>query len=186
MSAVTKKKPVVAPVESMIRVVRGQKVMLDSDLAELYEVPTKALNQAVRRNLDRFPEDFMFQLSGEEFALMRSQIVTTSKRRLTNQPFAFTEHGVVMLSAVLNSNRAVQMSLVVVRAFVRMREMIVANKDLAVRIEKLERNHESAGSVIEVLIEDIDKLSKEIHWIKNPPVQPKRRMGFFVGNEDEE
>src|SRR5580658_10485688 len=132
--------------------------MLDTDLATLYEVETKVLNQAVRRNMDRFPEDFMFQLSVEEAESLRSQFVTSNTRRGGRRylPYAFTEHGVVMLSSVLRSprvaqaegplcavkRRSAQMNIFVARAFVRPRELISGNKDLASRIEKLERRHD--------------------------------------------
>src|SRR5215475_10431417 len=153
------------PVESLIRLIRGQKVMLDADLAALYEVPTKRLNEAVKRNLKRFPETFMFRLSREEAASLRSQNATLETglgRYSKYPPLAFTEHGVVMLSSVLNSERAVQMSILVVNAFVRMRELMASNKDIAARVEKLERGQESTASVIEVLAEDIDRLAEEV------------------------
>src|SRR5580692_2528020 len=134
------------PVESLIHLIRGQKVMLDSDLAGLYGVPTKRLNEAVKRNPDRFPTKFMFPLTHKEIASMRSQIAAASKRNIRYQPLAFTEHGVVMLSSVLNSARAVEMSILVVDAFVRMRELIASNKDIAARIEKLERSHDRSAS----------------------------------------
>src|SRR5262245_32325591 len=105
--------------------------MLDADLAEIYEVETKALVQAVKRNLDRFPQDFMFQLTKQEVISMRSQIVTASKRNIRHQPYAFTEHGVAMLSAVLRSKRAVQVSVLIVKAFVRLREMLATHQELA-------------------------------------------------------
>jgi hypothetical protein len=130
--------------------------MLDADLAELYGVPIKRLNEAVKRNPDRFPARFMFQLSVAEANTMRSQFATASRMNVRYQPLAFTEHGVVMLSAVLKSERAVQMSILVVDAFVRMRELVASNKDIAARVEKLERGHERTGSVIEVLVEDIE------------------------------
>src|SRR2546421_11268679 len=134
------------PIERLIHIVRGQKVMLDSDLAVLYGVETRALTQAVRRNTDRFPSSFMFLLSPEEAAHMRSQFVTASKRNIRYQPLAFTEHGVVILSSILNSPRAVQMNIVVVQAFIRMRELIASNKDIAARVEKLERSHDRTAS----------------------------------------
>src|SRR5207249_10373362 len=121
--------------------IRGHKVMRDADLAELYRVETKVFNQAVRRNLKRFPQDFMFRLSKEESSFLRSQIVTLEKGRgrySKYPPLAFTEHGVSMLSAVLNSDRAVQMSILIVRAFVKLREILATHKDLAARMEKLE------------------------------------------------
>ncbi len=155
--------------------------MLDADLAALYEVPTRSLNQAVRRNMSRFPEDFMFQLSKEELENWRSQIVTSNpgaKMGLRRAPYAFTEHGVVMLSAVLTSARAVAMSIAVVRAFVRMRELIATSKDVATRLERLERGHEQTGTVIEVLVEDIDRLAREVRQMKTMPSSPGRKIGF--------
>lgn len=172
------------PVESLIHVIRGQKVMLDSDLAALYEVPTKRLNEAVRRNRSRFPETYMFRLTHEEIAPMRSQIATASKRNIRYQPLVFTEHGVVMLSAVLNSARAVEMSILVVDAFVRMRELIASNKDIAARVEKLERGHDRSASIIEILAEDIDRLAHEVKEMKALPPVTKRRIGFRLGDDD--
>jgi predicted nucleic acid-binding protein len=140
------------PVEGLIHIVRGHKVMLDSDMAALYGVPTKRPNEAVKRNLNRFPPNFMFQLTQDELASLRSQIATSRETRGGRRylSYVFTEHGVVMLSAVLNSERAVQMSVLVVSAFIRMRELIAANKDIAARIDELERGHDRTASVIEV------------------------------------
>jgi ORF6N domain len=174
----TKYVSVPRPVESLIHVIRGQKVMLDRDLAELYGVPTKRLNEAVRRNPDRFPVKFMFQLSAEEANKMRSQIATASKINIRFQPLAFTEHGVVMLSAVLNSERAIQMSILVVDAFVRMRELMASNKDIAARVEKLERSRDRSASVIEILVEDIDRLAHEVKEMKALPTPSRRKIGF--------
>jgi hypothetical protein len=188
MKLVVKKNVTIMPIETLIRVVRGQKVMFDRDLAALYDVETKTLNRAVKRNLERFPDDFMFQLSLSEAESLRSQIVILDSGRgkyPKYAPFAFTEHGVAMLSSVLRSPRAVQMNIAIMRAFVRMRELVATNKEFAVRIDKLERNHQQTNSVLEVLIEDIGNLSKEIDWIKNPPLKPKRRIGYIVGKEDE-
>jgi len=151
--------------------VRGKKVMFDSDLAQLYGVPTKRLNEAVKRNLSRFPETFMFQLTHKEVASMRSQIATASKRNIRYQPLVFTEHGVVMLSSVLNSARAVQVSILVVEAFVRVRALIAANKDLAVRVEKLETGQRQISSIIEVLVDEIEHM-------KALPPPSKRKIGF--------
>jgi len=164
--------------ERQIHTIRGERVMLDADLAALYGVETRALVQAVKRNAERFPDDFMFQLSDSEAAFMRSQSVISSKRGIKYQPLAFTEHGVAMLSAVLKSSRAVAMSIGIVRAFVRMRELVVAHKDLAARIDKLEQGHDRAASVIEVLIEDIDRLAVEVKRMKALPDSPKRKIGF--------
>jgi len=118
-------------IERRIYLIRDQKVMLDSDLAGLYQVPTKALNQAVKRNLTRFPADFMFQLTTRELENWRSQIVTTNpaaKMALRRPPYAFTEHGVAMLSSVLNSERAVQVNIVIMRAFIKLREMLAPTR----------------------------------------------------------
>lgn len=173
------KKPITTrPFESLIHVIRGQKVMVDSDLAMLYGVPTKAFNQAVRRNALRFPQDFMFQLSLEEAAAMRSQFVTASKRNVTIQPLVFTEHGVAMLSAVLRSAQAVEMSIAIVRTFVCMRELMAANESINVRVEKLEHSHRRTSSVIEVLVEDIDRLAHAVKKVKSPPIKAKPRIGF--------
>jgi len=177
----------IAPsVENLIRIIRGEKVMLDADLARLYEVPTKRLNEAVRRNLKRFPANFMFRLSREEAVALRSQIATldTGRGRYSKYPpLAFTEHGVVMLSAVLNSDRAARMSILVVNAFVRMRELIATNRDIAARVEKLERQHDRTASVIEVLVEDIDRLGRKVEQIKAPSPYSRRRIGYITDDD---
>lgn len=130
----------VEDIGSRIRLIRGQKVVMDSDLALLYGVPTKVLNQAVKRNTERFPEDFIFQLSENEEESLRSQIVTSNGRGGRRyMPYAFTEHGAVMLANVLRSKRAIDMSVYVVRAFIRLREMISRNHELAEKIDELER-----------------------------------------------
>ena len=158
-------------IERRIYLIRGQKVMLDSDLAELYQAPTKVLNQAIKRNRARFPDDFMFQLSPKEAEAMRSQIVTASRRNIRSRPYVFTEHGVAMLSAVLHSQRAVRMSILIVRAFVKMRELLASHKDLAVRVEKLEAAQKEHGSIIGILAEEIDEM-------KRLPEPAKRPIGF--------
>jgi phage regulator Rha-like protein len=167
----------IIPVESIERkiyLIRGHKVMLDSDLAELYQVPTKALNQAVRRNLDRFPADFMFQLNDEELENLRSQIVTSSGshggRRYA--PFAFTEHGVAMLSSVLASKRAIQLNILIVRAFIRLREYLATHKDLARKMEDVERTQQEHSAHIEQIYGCIQRLLEPV------PEPSKRRMGF--------
>jgi hypothetical protein len=159
--------------------------MLDADLAALYGVSTKRLNEAVKRNISRFPAEFMFQLSGAEADSLRSQIATSNERRGGRRysPYVFTEYGVVMLSSVLNSRRAIQANLMVVRAFIRMRELIASHKDLAARIDKLERGHDRTASVIEVLVEDIDRLAGEVKDMKALPPVTKRKIGFFTGED---
>jgi hypothetical protein len=167
-----------APIERRIHMVRGRRVMLSADLAELYGVTASALNQAVRRNHERFPDDFMFSLTEEEADNLKSQFVISSWGGSRRPPYAFTEHGVSMLSSVLRGDHAVQMSIAIVRSFVRMRELITANKDIASRIDKLERNHKRAASVIEVLVEDIDKIALEVQKMKALPAPRKRKIGF--------
>ena len=159
--------------------------MLDRDLAALYGVQTFRLNEAVKRNRGRFPEDFMFRLSAEEAAFLTSQIAMSKPGRggRRSLPYAFTEPGVAMLSSVLNSERAVQMNILIVRAFIRMRELIASNKDIAARVEKLERGHDRAASVIEILVEDIDRLASEVKGMKALPPVTKRKIGF-VADED--
>jgi len=177
-----KKKPSAAdqlpiPVELIARRIyriRGEKVMLDADLADLYQVPTFRLNEAVKRNRDRFPQDFMFQLSKDELKNWRSQIAMSNpgaKMGLRRPPYAFTEHGVAMLSSVLKSKRAVQMNILIIRAFVQIRELLASNKDLAARVEKLEAGHKEHGSIIGILAEEIDEL-------KLLPEPSKRRIGY--------
>ncbi len=173
--------PAVLPVEGLIHMIRGQKVMLDADLAALYEVPTKRLNEAVRRNQDRFPDDFMFQLSKAELDNWRSQIATSNpnvKMGLRRPPYAFTELGVAILSSVLHSARAIHMNIVIMRAFVRMRELIAHHKDLAARVEKLERDHTDTASVIDIIIQDIN-------LIQNPPSGIKRKTLIRIERQAE-
>jgi hypothetical protein len=161
-------------IERRIYVIRGLKVMLDSDLAELYQVETKNLNKAVKRNAGRFPADFMFQLSRGESESLRFQSGTSNGSRggRRYQPFVFSEHGVAMLSSVLHSRRAVHMSILIVRAFVKLREMLALHKDLAARVEKLESMHKQSTSMIGAVVDEIRRLRRQ-------PVAPvKGRIGF--------
>jgi hypothetical protein len=162
----------IALIERRIYLIRGQKVMVDSDLAEIYGVETRSLVQAIKRNPNRFPADFMFQLSAKEAAAMRSQIVIASKRNVCHRPYAFTEHGVAMLSAVLKSDRAVRMSLMIVRAFIKLRDLVANHKDFAVRLERIENNQRSHASVIQILVDEVESMKCL------PPVPPKRTIGF--------
>jgi len=125
-------------VMNKIYLVRGQKMMLDRDLAELYDVETKVLNQAVKRNSDRFPADFMFQLTKKEFENLKSQIVTSSWGGVRKMPFAFTEQGVAMLSSVLKSEIAIRVNIQIIRIFTRMRKMIITHKDILLQLEKID------------------------------------------------
>ncbi len=162
-------------IERLIRLIRGHKVMLDADLAELYGVDTRVLVQAVKRNSNRFPADFMFQLSVEEAKSLRSQSVISKNGRGGRRylPFVFTEQGVAMLSSVLNSERAVEINIQIMRAFVRLREMIASNKDLARKLDALERKLESHDVHIRSLFEAIRQLM-------TLPEPKKRKIGFLV------
>lgn len=158
-------------VERRIYLIRGEKVMIDSDLAELYQVTTGNLNLAVRRNAERFPSDFMFQLSEGEVANLILQSARSRWGGRRKRPYVFTEHGVAMLSAVLRSHRAVEMSILIVRAFVKLREMVASNRELALRMQSLEAAQRDHASVINILVTEIEDL-------KMLPPPPARRIGF--------
>jgi len=140
----------IAVVEKKILLIRGQKVILDVDLAELYGVSTKVFNQAVKRNFDRFPKDFMFRLTADEALAIRSQSVTASKRNIRYLPYAFTEHGIIMAASILNSQRAIDASVYVVRAFVKLREMISSHKDLTKKLSELEKKYDGQFQIYPV------------------------------------
>jgi phage regulator Rha-like protein len=166
-------------IESKIHVIRGERVMLDRDLAELYEVETRILNQAVKRNAERFPADFMFQLTKEEADSLRSQIVILKRgQHLKYQPYAFTENGVAMLSAVINSPKAIEISIRIVRAFVRLREVITQNKDLHKAIQQIERRLDTHDRQIQIAFAAIKSLMQPPAPTPPPVEKPKRRMGF--------
>lgn len=161
-------------IERRIYLIRNKKVMLSPDLAELYQVEAKVLNQAVKRNSDHFPPDFMFQLNDQEFENLKSQIVTSSWGGVRRaNPYAFTEQGIAMLSSVLRSPRAVQVNIAIMRAFVQLREMIASNEELARKLEALEKKTDARFKAV---FEAIKKLIKA----PTPPVvvEPKRRIGF--------
>lgn len=166
---------------SRIHLVRGQKIMLDADLAELYGVSTKVFNQAVKRNLGRFPVDFMFQLTDDEYQNLRSQIVTSSSgwggRR--SSPMAFTEHGAIMAATILNSQKATEMSVFIVRAFVQLREMISAHKELIDKLQALE-------SKVSGHDQDIANLFEAIRQLMTPTSLKKRYVGFRTKLSDEQ
>jgi len=164
---------VIRLVEPQILIVRGQRVILDLDLAALYGVTAKRLNEQVKRNAARFPEDFMFRLTPEETEFLRSQFATSRShggRRYL--PHAFTEHGAIMAASVLNSRKAVQMSLFVVRAFVRLREMIATNRILATKMTELENRLDTHDATILQLIQEINRLMR-------PTRRRRRRIGFL-------
>ncbi|MDP3794687.1 MAG: ORF6N domain-containing protein [bacterium] len=162
------------PVEGIQRriyLIRNEKVMLDSDLAELYGVPTRRLNEQVRRNSSRFPRDFMFQLTTEETTALRSQIATSKTGRGGRRyaPLVFTEHGVAMLSSVLNSERAIQVNIAIMRAFVQLREMLATHKDLARKLAALERTYDAQFKVVFDAIREL---------MAPPPAPRRQRIGF--------
>jgi hypothetical protein len=163
-------------IERAIIVVRSEKVMLDSELAEIYGVETKRLNEQVQRNLNRFPKDFMFQLTLAEYANLRSQIATSSSyggRRYL--PYAFTEHGALMLANVLNSERAAHTSVMVVRAFVKLRQMLATNAVLSRKLDAMEKKYDAQFKVV----------FDAIRQLMSPPAKPKREIGFHVKYDDD-
>ncbi len=187
-------------IESLIYEIRGMKVMLDFDLAELYQVETRALNQAVKRNAERFPKDFMFQLTEHEWSLMSSQIVTTSirKRPKSALPFAFTEHGVIMLAGLLRSQTAITTSITITRTFVAMRNYIMTTSAISAELEAikaklqlLERNDEENMEAINDLSEDMRKEIDTIYQaiaalsVKEPSQKETQRqkIGFKTQND---
>ncbi|WP_304066712.1 ORF6N domain-containing protein [Pedobacter glucosidilyticus] len=170
-------------VMNQIYVIRGQKVMLDKDLAVLYGVETKTLNQAVKRNMDRFPEDFMFELSKEEFELLRSQIVTSKDGRGGRRylPNAFTEQGVAMLSSVINSKQAIQVNIQIMRIFTRVRQMLSQNTEFKLEIaeikqaiNKIAKKQDGHDKNIDLLFEYIDRLQEKTE----EPKQERKRIGY--------
>lgn len=168
-------------IENKILLLRGLKVMLDKDLAELYGVQTKALNQAVKRNPDRFPEDFMFQMTNKEYesTFLRSQNVTLKRGQHRKYfPYVFTEQGVAMLSSVLNSPRAIQVNIQIMRTFTKLRELMATHKELRQKIERLEQKFNEHDQNFLVVFDAIRKLL-------SPPEKPKTRIGFHpVRKED--
>jgi len=157
-----------------IYILRGKKVMIDRDLAELYGVETRALNQAVRRNEKRFPEDFMFQMTLEEMQEWKSQIVISNKVKmgLRKSPLVFTEQGVAMLSSVLNSETAIMVNIAIIRVFTKMREMLSTHKEIMLKLEKLERNDIEQDDKIMLIFEyikQLDKVKQDELELKNRP-----------------
>jgi phage regulator Rha-like protein len=160
-------------IEQKIFLIRSQKVMLNMHLADLYGVATKVLMQAVKRNLDRFPSDFMFKLTTEELISLRSQIVTSKRGGMRYSPYAFTEQGVAMLASVLHSKRAIQVNIAIMRAFVKLRQILSTHKELAHKLAELERKTEKHDTDIQAIFEAIRQLMA-------PAEKPKRRIGFHA------
>lgn len=165
---------------SKIYLIRGKKIMMDSDLAELYGTETKYLKRAVRQNIARFPEDFMFELTNEEWENLRCNFSTSNKRGGTRYlPYAFTEQGVAMLSSVLNSETAIKVNIQIIRIFTKMREVIMTNKDLLLRMEKAERELADHGESIEIVFEYLDQFIKYKE-------RPQEKIGFKQKHGDVE
>lgn len=160
-----------------IVIIRGEKIMLDKDLAELYDVPTKSLNLAVKRNIKRFPEDFMFQLSKEEFTNLRFQNETSSWGGQRYLPYAFTEQGVAMLSSVLNAERAIDVNIQIIRVYTKMRKFLSTHKDILLKLEQLERKTESHDEKINLIFEYMKQLVQE-------KSKPRKRIGFKRSEEE--
>jgi hypothetical protein len=165
-------------IERKILLIRGQKVMLSTHLAKLYAVETRALNQAVKRNINRFPEDFMFQLNNSEAEQLVSQNVIPHKKYFGGSlPYAFTEQGVAMLSSVLNSERAIHVNIAIMRAFVKLREILSINKELAHKLAQLERKIEKHDEEIKLIFDAIRQLM-------TPPEPKRRRIGFLQDRKE--
>ena len=158
-------------IEQKIFLIKRHKVMLDRDLAKLYGVSTKRLNEQVKRNMKRFPSDFMFQLTKKESLSLRSQNATSKRGGRRYSPYTFTEQGVAMLSTVLNSERAIQVNIAIMRVFVKLRQMLLAHKELAYKLNQLERKVEKHDAEIQAIFEAIRQLMVV-------PKKPKRRIGF--------
>lgn len=165
---------------SKIYIVRGQRVMVDKDLAELYEVDTRVLNQAVRRNKERFPKDFMYQMNAKEFENWKSQIVMSNSETmgLRKRPLVFTEQGVAMLSSVLNSKTAINVNIQIIRVFTRMRELMLKNKDILLQVRKMEKKLDKHDDQIMIIFAHLKRLL-------TPPELPRRKIGFRRKDEQD-
>ena len=164
-------------VVNKIHLIRGQKVMLDSDLAELYNIETKRLKEQVRRNITRFPKDFMFELNKKEVFFLRSQIATLEKPQHYNYlPFAFTEHGVLMLSSILNSERAIEVNIQIMRIYTKLKEMLLTHKDILLKVEQMEKSIGKQDEKIMAIFDYLKQFIKE----KNTSIS---KIGFKRSNE---
>lgn len=158
--------------------IRGYKVMLDFDLSELYLVETKQLKRQVRRNIERFPEDFMFEVTKEEYENLRSQIGTSRWGGIRYLPMAFTEQGVAMLSSVLNSKMAIEVNIQIIRVFSKIREMLLTHKDILLKLEQVEKKLMRQNGKMKKYEEDIQVIFKALKQLINPPQPPRERIGF--------
>ena len=165
---------------SRIYLIRGKKVMLDRDLAELYAVETRALNQAVRRNIKRFPEDFMFQLTEKDLKNWKSQIVISNKEvmGIRKLPLAFTEQGVAMLSSVLNSETAIKVNIQIIRVFTKMRELLSTHKSIFIKLQQIEKKLINQNGRVKKTEDDIQMIFSALKELLLPPSKPRPRIGF--------
>jgi len=161
-----------------IYLIRGQKVMLDSDLAKLYLTEAKRLKEAVRRNIDRFPDDFMFQLTKDEYEILRTQIASSRWGGTRYMPMAFTEQGVAMLSSILNNPIAINVNIQIIRVFTKMRALLLTHKDILQQLEKIEKKLDTHDEQIALVFDYLKKLL-------NPPAAPRRRIGFRRKDEED-
>ncbi|MGH8138898.1 MAG: ORF6N domain-containing protein [Steroidobacteraceae bacterium] len=176
MNATSRTNP--TPVDTIARsilILRGQRVLLDAELAALYGVATRRLNEQVRRNLSRFPADFLFEITAEEYANLKSHFATSSWGGRRKLPFAFTEHGAIQVATILNSPRAAEMSVYVVRAFVKLRELLISNRDLARKLAELERSLISLDLKSQ---RQFRQVYEAIRALMNPPTPRRRSIGF--------
>ena len=167
---------------SKIHIIRNEKVMLDFDLSLLYNVETKYLKRQVRRNIGRFPSDFMFELTDNEFKILRSQIGTSSWGGSRYKPMAFTEQGVAQLSSVINSERAIEVNIQIIRLFTRMRKLLLTHKDLILRVQQLENVQDEQEENISIIFEYMNRLIEGENESNEP--EPRKRIGFNVDEED--
>ena len=166
-----------------IYLIRDKKVMLDFDLAEMYAVETKQLKRQVKRNSERFPDDFMFELSAKEFENLRSQIGTSSWGGTRYKPMAFTEQGLAMLSSILNSSTAIEVSIQIIRVFTKMRELLLTNKDILLRLEQIEKKMLKQGTRMKKYEGEIQMIFEALKQLLNPPSVPMPRIGFKRSND---
>ena len=171
---------------SKIYLIRGHKVMLDRDLAELYGVETKVLKQAVRRNIDRFPDDFMFEMNKDELENWRSQFVTSNsdKQGLRYLPFCFGEMGLAMLSSILNSKQAIQVNILIMRVFTNARKMLMDTTELRLEIEKIKRTLTNHDKNMEVVFQYVDELQTKIDKLSPNPKLSENQIGFKINEKD--
>jgi hypothetical protein len=171
---------------SKIFLIRGKRVMIDRDLAKMYGVETKVLNQAVKRNKERFPSDFMFQMTSEELEIWKSQFVTSNKLKMgiRKMPFVFTEMGVAMLSSVLKSETAIEVNIQIIRIFSRIREVLLTHNDIVLKLSQLERTILNQDEKVDKHEQEIQAIFNALKQLLNNPQEPRRKVGFKIGSDN--